>query len=240
MKYIYGPIHSRRLGLSLGLSLTPHKTCSFDCVYCQLGRTSVHSRERKQYFTAEEVLGEVNSWIANNPEQAKILDYITISGSGEPTLNSDIGELIGSLKKNVPAAKVAVITNSSMLGDPLVRRQVLGADLIVPSLDGATEEAFQKIDRPCPGIKLEEIIEGLVSLRREFKGRIWLEVMLVKGINDNIAHTRKLAEVIERINPDKVQLNSPVRYTADPGTEPLDIKHLERIKELLGEKCEII
>jgi wyosine [tRNA(Phe)-imidazoG37] synthetase (radical SAM superfamily) len=239
MKYIYGPINSRRLGLSLGLSLTPHKVCDFDCVYCQLGKTSRKSTERKEYFKISEILSEVNSWIANNPEQAKQLGFITISGAGEPALNSGLGELIDSLKKTI-AVPVAVITNSSLLPDQAVRREMINADLIVPSLDAVTEEAFQKIDRPCPGIKPEEIIEGLVSLRKEFKGKIWLEVMLVKGFNDNIAHTRRLKNAIERINPDRVQLNSPVRYTAEEGIEALDAKHLEKIKELLGDKAEII
>jgi wyosine [tRNA(Phe)-imidazoG37] synthetase (radical SAM superfamily) len=239
MRYIYGPVHSRRLGLSLGLSLTPHKVCDFDCVYCQLGKTSQKSLERKEYFKIEDILAEVVSWAGNNPKEAQELDYITISGAGEPTLNSGIGTLIDSLRKSI-AVPVAVITNSSLLNDPAVRRQILGANLIVPSLDAVTEEAFQKIDRPGPEIKLQDIIEGLVSLRKEFKGRIWLEVMLVKGVNDNLAHTRKLKEAIERINPDKIQLNSPVRFTAEDGVEPLDAKHLEKIKELLGDKAEII
>jgi wyosine [tRNA(Phe)-imidazoG37] synthetase (radical SAM superfamily) len=239
MRYIYGPLHSRRLGLSLGLSLTPHKVCDFDCIYCQLGRTFQKSWERKEYLKIDDILSEVHSWLNNNPEQSQALDFITISGAGEPTLNSGIGILIESLKKII-AVPVAVITNSSLLGDPVVRRQILGANLIVPSLDAVTEEAFQKIDRPCPGIKLQDLIEGLVSLRKEFKGKIWLEVMLVKGLNDNLAHTRRLKDVIERINPDKIQLNSPVRFTAEEGIEPLDAKHLEKIKELLGDKCEVI
>jgi len=239
MKYIYGPINSRRLGLSLGISLTPHKVCNFDCLYCQLGKTSRKFLERKEYYKIDEIIAEVNSWMANNLEAAKVLNFITLSGSGEPTLNIGIGSLIDSLKKIIKVP-IAVITNSSLLGDPSVRRQILGADLIVPSLDAATENAFLKLDRPAPGIKLEEIIEGLVNLRREFKGKIWLEVMLVKGVNDNLAHSRRLKETIERINPDRVQLNSPVRYTAQEGIEAVDAKHLEKIKELIGDKCEVI
>jgi wyosine [tRNA(Phe)-imidazoG37] synthetase (radical SAM superfamily) len=239
MRYIYGPVNSRRMGSSLGISLTPHKVCDFNCVYCQLGKAGQRFLERKEYFRVDEIISEVNSWIANNPDAAKALDFVTLSGSGEPTLNSGIGVLIDSLKKTLKVP-VGVITNSSLLGDPVVRGQLLGADLLVPSLDAVTEEAFQKIDRPCPGIKLEEIIEGLVSLRKEYKGKIWLEVMLVKGLNDNLAHTRRLKDVIERINPDRVQLNSPVRFTAEEGVEPLDAKHLVKIKELLGDKCEVI
>jgi wyosine [tRNA(Phe)-imidazoG37] synthetase (radical SAM superfamily) len=239
MRYIYGPINSRRLGLSLGVSLTPHKVCDFDCVYCQLGKTPQKSMERKIYVKVDEIMAEVNSWIANNPDAVKTLNFITLSGSGEPTLNSSIGELIDQIKKTIEVP-VAVITNSSLLSDATVRSQISGADLIVPSLDAATEEAFQKLDRPLPGISLRELIDGLVNLRREFKGSIWLEVMLVKGVNDNLAHTRRLKEAIEMINPDKVQLNSPVRCTAEEAVEPLDAKHLQRIKELLGDKCEVI
>lgn len=239
MRYIYGPIKSRRLGVSLGVTLTPHKICNFDCVYCQLGRTPGKTPERKEYLKVDEIMAEVNSWILNHPQESKTLDFITLSGSGEPTLNTGIGELIDSIRKTLPVS-IAVITNSSLLSDPLVRRQISGADLIVPSLDAVTENAFEKIDRPCDGIKLQDIIEGLVSLRREYKGKIWLEVMLVKGVNDNLAHSRKLKEVIERINPDKVQLNSPVRTTAENDVEAVDAGHLQKIKELLGEKCEII
>lgn len=239
MKYIYGPVNSRRLGSSLGISLTPHKVCNFDCLYCQLGNTPQKILERREYFKIDEIIAEVNSWVANNLEAAQALNFVTLSGAGEPTLNSGIGTLIDSLKKIIKVP-IAVITNSSLLSDPSVRRQLLAADLIVPSLDAVTEEAFQKIDRPSQGIKLEEVIEGLVSLRREFKGKIWLEVMLVKGFNDNLAHSRRLKEVIELINPDRIQLNSPVRFTAEEGVEPLDARHLEKIKELLGDKCEII
>jgi len=239
MKYVYGPVKSRRLGLSLGISLTPHKVCVFDCIYCQLGKTPQKTLERKEYVRIDDILVEVNSWISNHPEEAKTLNFITLAGSGEPTLNTGIGKLIASLKK-ITVVFIAVITNSALLSDESVRRQISSADLIVPSIDAVTEDAFEKIDRPCPGIKLRNLIEGLVSLRREFKGKIWLEVMLVKGVNDSLAHSRRLKEVIERINPDKVQLNSPVRATAEQGIEPLDIERLKEIKELLGGKCEII
>ncbi len=239
MKYIYGPVNSRRLGVSLGVSLTPHKVCPFDCIYCQLGKTSLKTSERKEYVKISDILAEVNSWIACHPEELKTLNFVTLAGSGEPTLNSGIDRLIDSLKQmlHVP---IAVITNSALLADPTVRKQLYNADLIVPSLDAVTQEAFDKIGRPCPEVKLEGIIEGLISLSREFRGKIWLEVMLVKGVNDNLAHTRMLKQVIERINPDLVQLNSPIRTTTEDDVEPLDAKHLGKIKELLGDKCEII
>ncbi|MDD5254986.1 MAG: radical SAM protein [Candidatus Omnitrophica bacterium] len=239
MKYIYGPVQSRRLGLSLGVTLIPHKTCTFNCVYCQLGRTSAYTSERKDYLPINEILSEVKSWLEGNKTQAAGLSYITLSGAGEPTLNRGIEELILGIK-SLTTTEVALITNASLLRDPLNRRSVLNADLIVPSLDAATPTVFERIDRPAAGIRIEDIIEGLVSLHREFKGKLWLEVMLVRGANDDIRHIRKLKAAIDRINPDKIQLNSPVRSTAEPSILPVSRKKLEIIKELLGEKAEII
>ena len=239
MKYIYGPVKSRRLGLSLGISLTPYKICSFNCVYCQLGQTKEVTRERKEYVPTEGILNELNSWLENNSQEAKNLNYITLSGSGEPTLNVKIGIIIAEIKK-MTAIPVAIITNASLLNDELARQALLGANLIVPSLDAVTLRIFEKINRPQKDIKIEELINGLVNLKREFRGKIWLEVMLVRGINDDLRHIRKLKEIIDKINPDKIHLNSPVRTTAEPNILPVDTKKLVKIKDILGEKCEII
>ncbi len=187
----------------------------------------------------KEILDELKNWLQNNPEQAQKLNYISFSGSGEPTLNIKFGELAGEIKKIV-SVPIAVITNASLLNTPSVRQALSGVDLIVPSLDAVTPDIFRKIDRPHPNIKVEDIIEGLVSLKKEFRGKIWLEVMLVKGVNDDLRHIRKLKEVIERINPDKIQLNSPVRTTTEPDILPADKNKLKKIKEILGEKAEII
>ena len=239
MKYIYGPVKSRRLGFSLGITLTPYKICTFDCVYCQLGKTSEKTKERREYLEAKEIIEELRGWLQNNSLQIKTLNYITISGSGEPTLNLKIGEFISQIKK-LTSIPVAVITNSSLLNILSVRQELLAADLILPSLDAVNPEVFTKIDRPCPDVKIEDIIEGLIGLRKEFRGKIWLEVMLVKGLNDDIRQIKKLRGVIDRINPDKIQLNSPVRSTAEPNILSVDKNKLEKIKEILGEKCEII
>lgn len=239
MKYIYGPIKSRRLGLSLGISLTPYKICSFDCVYCQLGRTIQKTSERNEYLKVEEVINELKSWLVNNPDEAKNLNYITLSGSGEPTLNIKIGEIISEIKK-ITTVAVAVITNASLFNNVLLRQALLGADLIIPSLDAAIPRVFQNIDRPQAGIDIEGIIGGLASVRKEFRGRIWLEVMLVRGINDDLRYIKKLKEAIDKINPNKIHLNSPVRTTAEPDIFPVERKKLEKFKDILGEKCEII
>lgn len=239
MKYIYGPVSSRRLGMSLGVTLTPYKICSFDCVYCQLGHTPDKTRERKEYIAIDEILTDLKLWLEKNNLEAKIVNYITLSGSGEPTLNVKIGQLISRIKQitNIP---IAVITNSSLLNSSLVRQELAAADLIVPSLDAATPEIFLKIDQAHPEIKIEEIIAGLVALRKEFKGKIWLEVMLAKGINDDLRQIKKLKEVIDTISPDKIHLNSPVRATAEPNIAPVEKSKLAKIKEILGDKCEII
>lgn len=239
MKYIYGPVKSRRLGLSLGLSITPYKVCSFDCIYCQLNNTNRLTLDRKEYIPADHIITELKSWLKNNPEEASKLDYITFSGSGEPTLNSKIGFLISEIRKLSPA-KIALITNSLLLKDASVRAEILGVDLIVPSLDAVTQKIFERIDRPYPGINIEEVINGLIALRKEFNGKIWLEIMLVSGVNDDLRHIKKIKEVVELINPDKVQLNSPVRAPKDSCISVVGNRKLLKIKKILGEKCEII
>jgi len=223
----------------LGINLTPHKTCTFDCIYCQLGKTTVKTRERKEYISIAEITEELKNWLQNNPCEINNPRFITLSGSGEPTLNFKIADLIKEVKK-ITAVPVAIITNASLLISPLVRQELQGIDLIVPSLDAVTQAVFEKIDRPLEGIAVAGIIDGLIALKKEHKGQIWLEVMLVRGVNDDLRQIKKLKEAVEKINPDKVQLNSPVRSTAEPNILPVDRKKLKKIKEILGEKCEII
>lgn len=239
MKYIYGPVKSRRLGLSLGITLTPYKVCSFNCIYCQLGATTEITRERKEYIPIQEILSELKSYFAGNDSVVKELNCITLSGSGEPTLNIKIGQLIEAINK-ITTIPIALITNSSLLIDSLASQDLIALDLIVPSLDAVTPVIFQKIDLPQEGIKIEEIINGLIGLRKAFKGQIWLEVMLIRGINDDLRHIKKLKEVIDKISPDRIHLNSPVRQTAESGILAVDRSKLQKIKEILGEKAEII
>ena len=239
MKYIYGPIKSRRLGLSLGLSLSKDKVCNFDCIYCQWGSVGKTFSKRKGYAKVENIILELKSWMRKYPRQNKDLAFVTLSGLGEPTLNTHIGELIDRIKEITPA-KIAVITNSALLGNADVRKQLLKADLIVPSLDAVDPEIFKEIDRPDSAINLDDIIRGLISLSQEFKGKIWLEIMFVAGVNDDLKHVQALKKVIQRINPDKIQLNSPVRTTAEKNVLVVKRSKLESIGKILGNKAEII
>jgi wyosine [tRNA(Phe)-imidazoG37] synthetase (radical SAM superfamily) len=233
--HVYGPVPSRRLGFSLGVDILPYKTCSFDCIYCQLGRTPRKSNRRARYFSSREILSQIRSGIARNPH----LERITFSGSGEPTLNTEIGGLIRKIKKmtDIP---IVVLTNSSLLTRRSVRRALLAADIVVPSLDAATAASFRRVNRPLPSVKPAAIIKGLVLFRREFAGRIWLEVMLVKGVNDSAADIRALKKAVDRIRPDKVQLNTVVRPPAEKWARPLSTAELNRIRKKLGDRAEVI
>lgn len=239
MKYIYGPVNSRRLGLSLGVSVIPHKTCSFDCIYCQLGATSCQTTLQKSWVDAEAVIAEVGAWFDSHHEQAKALRYITLAGTGEPTLNTQLGEIIARIQ-GMTAIPVAVITNASLFRDPEVRRRIVAADLVVPSLDAADQEIFRKIDRPLEGARLEDIIDGLVAFRNEYSRALWLEIMLVAGVNDSPEHVQKLKAAVERIRPDKVQLNSPVRVPKESGVRGLTVERLREICAQIGNNCEVV
>ncbi len=238
MKYIYGPVKSRRLGLSLGVSLSPYKVCNFDCIYCQLGRTKELTAQRLEYAKIDEVINELKSWFVNNTEDASALNYITISGLGEPTLNIKIGDAIKEIRK-ITNLNIAVITNASLLNNIEVRQALSEADLIVPSLDTVSFKVFIKLKQPHPDVKIDDIINGLINLRKEFKGKIWLEVMLLSRVNDDLRQIKKLREVVRLINPDKVQLNSPLRTQA-PGVLFVDKRKLEKIREIFGDRCEIV
>lgn len=195
--------------------------------------------ERREYIPIQEIINELKLWLQNNSLEAGNLNYITLSGSGEPTLNIKIGQLIAEIKR-AAVIPLAIITNASLLSEPLVRKALLDADLIIPSLDAVIPEVFERINRPEENIKIEGIINGLIELKKEFQGRIWLEVMVIKGVNDDLAHIRKLKDVIDKICPDKIQINSPVRSTAEDDIFDADKRKLNKIKEILGDKCEII
>lgn len=230
---VFGPVASRRLGRSLGVDLIPHKTCPFDCIYCEVGRTTEKTIERKEWVPLDEVVGQIRARLDSAP------DYITLSGSGEPTLYSRLGELIARIKEmtDIP---VAVLTNGALLWMPEVRRDLMGADLVVPSLDAPDEGLLRYVNRPHPSITFEKLIEGLVAFRDEFPGQIWLEVLLVAGVTGIDAEVRHLAEFTRRIRPDRVQINTVVRPPAEEFAHPLPSEELERFKAYFGPNTEVI
>jgi wyosine [tRNA(Phe)-imidazoG37] synthetase (radical SAM superfamily) len=227
---LFGPVHSRRLGRSLGIDLVPFKTCTYNCVYCECGPTTVESMERREFFPIREVLDELRDYLSGSPE----LDFITFSGSGEPTLSSSIGEVIRFLKDSYPAYRIAVLTNGSLLSRSDVRQELLPADVILPTLSSVFDDTFHKIHRPAPGISAMQIVEGLECFRKEYTGEIWLEVFIIPGINTRPEELDGLRAAIERIRPDRVQLNTLDRPGSAAWVQPASPAELERIRSLIG------
>ena len=234
-KYVYGPVPSRRLGRSLGVDVVPFKVCTLDCIYCQLGKTSQKTTERKEYVPPEEVLAELRERLA----QGLQADFITISGSGEPTLNSRLGEIIDGIKK-ITDIPVAILTNGTLLYRQDVRTDCAKADVVLPSLDAGDRPTFEEINRPHKHISIENLISGLCVFRNEFNGQIWLEVFLIERLNTDSKQIAKIKNAIKRIRPDKVQLNTAVRPTIYAGIKKVPVERLKTIASSLGRKCEIV
>jgi wyosine [tRNA(Phe)-imidazoG37] synthetase (radical SAM superfamily) len=234
-KYLYGPVPSRRLGRSLGIDIVPPKICTLDCVYCQIGRTTQKTLERAEYVPVGEVVREVKSRLTEGLEA----DYLTIGGSGEPTLNSGLGRLIDQIK-GLTDIPVAVLTNGSLLYQEEVREACAKADVVLPSLDAPDDETFAKVNRPHEGLDFDRFVEGLVEFSRQYEGRIWLEVFFIGGVNTESRHVEGFAGLIRRIRPDKVHLNTAVRPTADAEVHKVAAEKLARIAEQLGPICEVI
>ncbi|MFA9391502.1 MAG: radical SAM protein [Prolixibacteraceae bacterium] len=226
-KHLFGPVPSRRLGMSLGIDLIPKKVCSLNCVYCEVGKTTKLTIDRMEYVKYDQVIAELMQFMSSKPK----IDYITFSGSGEPTLNSRIGDVLNFVKKNYPDLKTAVLTNGSLLFDKKLRTELLQADVILPSLDAASQAVFEKIDRPNPNLKIETYIQGLINLRKEYKGKICLEIFLLKDYNDSKEELDLLKKAILKINPDSVQLNTLDRPGTVAGILPLSKNELQQISD---------
>ena len=211
------------------------KVCTLDCIYCQFGKTAQTTIERKEYIPIEPILAELEAALAEGLEA----DYITIAGSGEPTLNSRLGELIDGIKKvtNIP---IAILTNGTLLSRAEVRADCSKADIVMPSVDAGDERTFQRINCPNSVFSVEKLISGLCAFREEFSGQIWLEVFFVEGINTGAEQIAGIKEAIELINPDKVHLNTAVRPTADPNIARINAEKLQEIADRLGPKCEVV
>lgn len=228
--HLFGPVPSRRLGMSLGVDLVPHKVCTFNCVYCECGRTTKLTVERKEYVPFDGVVEELGRFFAENPKP----DYVTFSGAGEPTLNSRIGDVLQYIKKAQPGLPVAVLTNGSLLSLREVRQELLPADVVLPSLDAASEKTFRRLDRPFHSIVLADYIRGLADFRKEYSGKIWLEVMILPGYNDNEEDLRLLLEAFRKIQPDIIQLNTLDRPGTVENLKPACREDLEKIVSFWG------
>jgi wyosine [tRNA(Phe)-imidazoG37] synthetase (radical SAM superfamily) len=236
MNYIFGPVPSRRLGFSLGVDIIPYKTCSFDCIYCELGKTTNRTLQPVDLIPPEAVLQELKAVLA---DPALTIDYITISGSGEPTLHPQLDFIIHEIKK-LAHRPVALITNSSLFYQEEVLQRVLAADVIVPSLDAPDQAVFQAINRPDPSLTFDQLIEGLIELGKCRGPQIWLEILLLKGINDAPEQIETFRDYIQKINPEKIQLNTVVRPPVLSTARPLSFAELQTIQKALGPKTEII
>lgn len=234
-RYIFGPVPSRRLGLSLGVDLVPHKTCSLDCVYCECGRTTHLTIAPDAYVPLASVKEELSDFLSTSPD----LDFITFSGSGEPTLHSGIGEMAEFIKTNFPAYRLALLTNGTLLGREDVRKRLLAIDVVIVSVDGAGSQAFQRINRPHPGLSLVDIEAGLIAFRREYPNSLWVEVFLVPECNTSQEELSRIREVLERIQPDKVQVNTLDRPGAESWVTPVKDEDLEQAASFL-QRAELI
>lgn len=235
--YLFGPVPSRRLGNSLGVDLVPRKVCSLNCVYCESGKTTRLTSNRLEYIPFDKIIRELEDYFANSPDP----DYITFSGSGEPTLNKRIGDLIRFIKNKKPGIPVAVITNGTLLFDASLREELMPADLVLPSLDAASQEVFERINRPDPELEISSIIAGLTHFSHAFQGRIWLEVFILPGFNDSEKELLAIRDAIQLIAPERVQLNTLDRPGVQQGLRAASQAELQRVLSLWSlETAEII
>jgi wyosine [tRNA(Phe)-imidazoG37] synthetase (radical SAM superfamily) len=234
-KYLYGPVPSRRLGLSLGVDIMPVKVCTLDCVYCQVGKTTQKTLRRKKYIPIEPIINE----LIQRLDEGLTADYITLSGSGEPTLNEILSDLIDRIKA-ITSIPIAVLTNGTLLINPAVRQACSKADVVMPSLDAADQETFQNINRPHDELNINSIIDGLIEFRKQYSGQIWLEILIIEGINTEPEQIENIRTAIEKIRPDRVQFNTAVRPTLESGVKKVKHRKLLEIAAKIGGNSEVI
>lgn len=235
IRHVYGPVPSRRLGRSLGIDLVPFKTCSYDCIYCQLGRTTCKTTERKEYVSVAKIFAELDGKLA----QGVVPDYISLAGSGEPTLHSGLGELLRGIKSRT-SIPVAVLTNGSLLWQKEVRDELQAADLVIPSLDAGDEALFQYVNRPAPGIPFDRMVEGTVEFTAGFSGAVWLEVFLLAGVTGVLAEAEKIAALARKIRPARIQLNTVDRPPGEDFAFPLGLTDMRDLKRVFDGPVDII
>ncbi len=234
-QHLFGPVPSRRFGRSLGVDLTPYKTCNFDCIFCQLGRTTVKTMERREYVPTEKILEELGDWIQSSGEA----DYITLAGSGEPTLHSRFGDIIEFARK-ASSIPVALLTNGALLGNAEVRNAASKSNIVKISLSAGDRDSFQYINRPHPDLVFEDIIKGMQTFRKEFTGELWLEVFMLWGVNSTQKEVSQIAELAQSIRPDRIQLNTAVRPPAEGFVHPMPKEKLEELVDSFTPPAEVI
>jgi len=233
--WVYGPVPSRRLGRSLGIDLVPYKTCTYDCVYCQLGPTTEKIVERRSYVAVEVLFEQLKEALGHGPAP----DYISLAGSGEPTLNKDIGEIIAGVKK-ITSIPIAVLTNGSLLWQREVRDALMGADVVLPSLDAGDEDLFTYVNHPHPAISFDLMVSGLMDFIATFPGKVWLEVFLLAGVTAMPPEVEKLAALVRGLHPERVQLNTVTRPPCQDFADPVSPAQMESLKRLFSGTVEIV
>jgi len=234
MSHIFGPVPTRRLGLSLGVDLIPTKTCTYNCIYCEVGNTTCHTMDVESFIPPDEIEKELDIALKKNRP-----DTITLAGSGEPTLNSSIDEIIKVIRKKTDT-KIALLTNGSLLWREDVLRKVLSVDIILPTLSTVFDETFTAIHRPCAGLNPNMLIKGLRDLKKSYKGSIFLEVILLSGLNDTDREIEGLKQVVMEISPDKIQLNTVIRPPSDKRAKPVNALRMDQIRNFFGERAEVV
>lgn len=229
MKYFFGPVPSRRLGISLGISPIPKKTCNYSCIYCQLGRTDHLTNQREMFFPIDEIMAEFDAFL----KSAEAFDVVTIVGEGEPTLYLGLGELIVQIKKKTEKP-VAVITNGALLYDPQVRAELSHADIVLPTVDAYDEASFKKINRPHGTIGFDQVQAGLKVFSETYEGQLWIEIMLIDGINDDDESLKKYADILRELRFDRLYLNTPVRPPAEAYAKEIPHEKMKNAVEQLG------
>lgn len=229
MKYVYGPVPSRRLGVSLGVSPIPKKACNYSCVYCQLGRTDCMTNTRQMFFTVKEIMDEFDEVLRNNIK----FDVVTIVGEGEPTLYLGLGELISEIHKRTDKP-VAVITNGALFYDANLRSELYQADIVLPTLDAYDDASFKKINRPHGAIDFKMVKDGLKTFSEEYQGQLWIELMLIDGINEDDESLRKYSEALKELHYDRLYINTPVRPPAETFVKAIDHEKMSHAVDVLG------
>jgi len=231
--YVLGPVFSQYFGQSLVIYLVPFKTCTYNCIYCKLGETTNKTIERREWIPLNDISKQFKNKLSINP------DYIILSGLGEPTLFSRIGELI-SIIKNLTDIPIVILTNGSLLWIPEVQDNLMKADIVIPSLDVGDKDLFHYVNRSHVDITFDKIVDGLITFKRKYSGQYWLEIFLLGGVTSIISEVNKIVKITNHIRPDRIHINTVTEPPAKDFVDPVPKEQMERFRKVFGKKCEII